>query len=61
MDSQVKKSRKSVTDRGLRFTLPDKARRIGNCITVEVVSLRDMPLLERRREANKPLYLTRYE
>jgi hypothetical protein len=30
-------------------------------ITIEVVSLKDMPLLKRRREANKPLYLTRYE
>jgi hypothetical protein len=61
MDSQVKKSRKSLTDSGFRFTLLDEARRIGNCVTVEVVSLRDMPLLERRREANKPLYLERYE
>jgi hypothetical protein len=61
MGSQVKKSRKSLTDNGLRFSMPDEGRREGNCVTVEVVSLRDMPLLQRRREANKPLYLTRYE
>ena len=49
MDSQVKKSRKSFTDSGFRFTLFDVTRRLGNCVTVEVVSLRDMPLPERQR------------
>jgi hypothetical protein len=28
---------------------------------LETASLKDMPLEERRREANKPLYLVRYE
>lgn len=28
---------------------------------LETVSLRDVPLEERRREAQKPLFLTRYE
>jgi hypothetical protein len=28
---------------------------------LEIASLKDVPLEERRREANKPLYLVRYE
>jgi hypothetical protein len=60
MKSKVKKSRKSLEDSELRSTIPDEAQREDNCVTVEAVSLRDMPLLERHREANKPLYLTRY-
>jgi hypothetical protein len=58
---KVKKPRKSITDNGLHYAIPDESRRGDNCVTIEVVSLKDMPLLERRREANKPLYLTRYE
>ena len=30
-------------------------------VTIEYASLKDMPLEERRKEAKKPLYLTRYE
>ena len=45
---------------GVDHAIPDKPTG-DRCITIEVVCLKDMPLLQRRREANKPLYLTRYE
>jgi hypothetical protein len=61
MGSQVKKSRRTLTDSGLGFALPSKAQKQSNCVTIEVVSLREMPLLERHKEANKPLFLNRYE
>ena len=55
-------------DKKLRKTLPEwEARPIEDreCeeepLSVTVVSLKDMPLEERRKEAKKPLYLTRYE
>ena len=61
MDFKSKKPRKSITDSGLCSAMPDNSGREDNCVTIEVVSLKDVPLLERRKEANKPLYLTRYE
>jgi hypothetical protein len=33
----------------------------GNHIRLENISLKDVPLEIRRREAKKPLFLTRYE
>jgi hypothetical protein len=61
MNYQNKKTRKSKTESESRPTLPEKAQKENDFVTVEVVYLRDMPLLERHKEANKPLYLTRYE
>jgi hypothetical protein len=61
VDFKAKKPRKSNTEGELHCAMPDESRREDNCVTIEVVSLKDVPLLERRREANKPLYLTRYE
>ena len=57
MDYLVKKTKAST----LPSRIQRRARKENNFVTVEVVSLRDMPLRERRREANKPLYLKRYE
>ena len=57
MDYLVKKTKGSESP----STLQHGARAEDKFVTIEVVSLRDMPLRERRREANKPLYLERYE
>jgi len=59
--SQAKKTKKSKAESTLPSTLTVKAKKQVNHVTIEVVSLKDMPLLERYKEANKPLYLTRYE
>jgi hypothetical protein len=37
------------------------AREINFSITADVFTVNDVPLEERRREAEKPLYLSRYE
>jgi len=65
MGSRVRKSRRSLIDEELRSSLKKKSseERLSEMLeTVSLrVSLKDVPLKERRREANKPLYLTRYE
>jgi hypothetical protein len=61
MQCQIKKPSKSTTERVPSPTLTGKVDKKGDFATVEVVYLKDMPLLERYREASKPLYLTRYE
>jgi hypothetical protein len=61
MGSRVRKSRRSLLDKELRPSLQKETseERLGEMI--ENVSLKDVPLEERRKEAQKPLYLTRYE
>jgi hypothetical protein len=61
MGPSAKKSRKSLIDEELRSSLEKKTSEERLNEMLETVSLKDMPLEERRREANKPLYLTRYE
>jgi hypothetical protein len=61
LEIQIRKPRKTIGESELPSTLTGKAQKKGDFVTVEVVYLRDMPLLERHKEANKPLYLTRYE
>jgi hypothetical protein len=65
MGSRVRKSRRSIIDKELRSSLEKRSseERLSEMLeTVSLgVSLRDVPLEERRREANKPLYLARYE
>jgi len=56
-----KKIRKNKEESTLPSTLRAEAKKPDNHVTIEVVCLKDMPLLERYKEANKPLYLTRYE
>jgi hypothetical protein len=61
MGSRVRKSRRSLIDEELRASLEKKSSEERLSEMLENVSLKDVPLEERRREANKPLYLTRYE
>ena len=61
MGSRVRKSRRSLIDEELRSSLEEKSSEERLSEMLENVSLKDVPLEERRREANKPLYLTRYE
>jgi hypothetical protein len=61
MGSRVKKSRKSLLDAELRYRLQKEATEERLDEMLENVSLKNVPLEERRREAQKPLFLTRYE
>jgi hypothetical protein len=61
MGSRVRKSRRSLIDEELRSSLEKKSSEERLSEMLENVSLKNVPLEERRREANKPLYLTRYE
>ena len=61
MGSRVRKSRRSLIDEELRSNLEKKSSEERLSEMLENVSLKYVPLEERRREANKPLYLTRYE
>jgi hypothetical protein len=61
MGSRVRKSRRSLIDEELRSSLEEKSSEERLSEMLENVSLKNVPLEERRREANKPLYLTRYE
>lgn len=60
MSSTGRKSRRSLMDKELRESLQ---KTTDDMLTkmAENVSLKDIPLEERRKEANKPLFLTRYE
>jgi hypothetical protein len=60
MGSRVRKSRRSLLDKELRPSLQKTTEERLDEI-MENVSLKDVPLEERRKEAQKPLYLTRYE
>jgi hypothetical protein len=59
--SRVRKSRRSLINGGLHSGVEEKSIDERLSEIVEYVSLKDMPLEERRKEANKPLFLTRYE
>jgi hypothetical protein len=61
MGSRVRKSRRSLIDEELRSSLEKKSSEERLSEMLENVSLKDVPLEERRKEAQKPLYLTRYE
>jgi hypothetical protein len=61
MGSRIKKSRRSLIDEELRSNLQKEASEERSGEMLENVSLKDVPLEERRKEAQKPLYLTRYE
>jgi hypothetical protein len=59
--SRVRKSRRPVFDEELRSSLQKATieERLGEIL--ENVSLKYVSLEERRKEAQKPLFLTRYE
>jgi hypothetical protein len=61
MGSQVRKSRRSLIDEELRSRVPKQPVDERLAEMVENVSLKNIPLEERRKEAGKPLFLTRYE
>jgi hypothetical protein len=61
MGSRVRKLRRSLLDEELRSSIEKKSSEERLSEMLEKISLKDVPLEERRREANKPLYLTRYE
>ncbi|MCW4008280.1 MAG: hypothetical protein NWF09_06325 [Candidatus Bathyarchaeota archaeon] len=60
MRSRVRKSRRTRLDKeqGVRLQKRVIEERFE---VLEIVSLRDVPLEERRKEAEKPLFLIRYE
>ena len=61
MGSRVRKSRRSLLDKELRPSLQKETTEERLAEMIENVSLKDVPLEERRKEAQKPLFLTRYE
>jgi hypothetical protein len=61
MGSRVRKSRRSLLDKELRPSLQKETSEERLAEMIENVSLKNVPLEERRKEAQKPLYLTRYE
>jgi len=61
MTPHVRKSRRSLLDKELRPDQQEKTVDEHLQEMLENVSLKDVPLEERRKEAKKPLYLTRYE
>jgi predicted GTPase len=61
MGSRVRKSRRPLTDEELRSSLQKEAIEEHLDEILENVYLKNVPLEERRREAQKPLFLTRYE
>jgi hypothetical protein len=61
MGSRVRKSRRPLTDEELRSSLQKEAIEEHLDEILENISLKNVPLEERRREAQKPLFLIRYE
>jgi hypothetical protein len=59
--SRVRKPRRSLINEELRSSLQKETVKEHIDEILENVSLKDVPLEERRREAQKPLFLTRYE
>jgi hypothetical protein len=61
MGSHVRKSKRSLLDKKLRPSSAEGTTEERLDEMIENVSLKDVPLEERRKEAQKPLFLTRYE
>ena len=61
MSSHARKSRKFLTEEELRSSVQKEKIEEHLDEMLENVSLDDVPLEERRKEAKKPLFLTRYE
>ncbi len=61
MGSRIKKSKRSLIDEELHPSAQKEMSEERLDELLENVSLQDVPLEERRKEAQKPLYLTRYE
>ena len=61
MGSRVRKSKRSLLDKELRSSAKQETTEERLDEMLENVSLENVPLDERRKEAEKPLYLKRYE
>lgn len=62
MRAHVRKSKRRFQNESVFSSVKEEEIGIENLQKLlENVSLRNVPLEERRREANKPLYLFRYE
>ena len=61
MGSCVRKSKRSLLDKKLRPSSAKETTEERLDEMIKNVSLKDVPLEERRKEAQKPLFLTRYE
>jgi hypothetical protein len=61
MGSGVRKSTRSPIDEELRASVPKQPVDERLAEMLENVSLKNISLEERRKEAGKPLFLTRYE
>jgi hypothetical protein len=61
MSPHVRKTRKSLADEEFYSSLEMKVNKARLSEILENASLKDVPLEERRKEAQKPLYLIRYE
>lgn len=61
LGSGVRKSRRSVIYEELRSSVPKQPVDERLAEMLENVSLKNISLEERRKEAGKPLFLTRYE
>jgi len=61
MQSETRKIKRPPTNEQSKSLAEYKSE--GNRLNrfLEIISLKDIPLEERRREAQKPLYLLRYE
>jgi hypothetical protein len=59
--SQVRKSRRAFIDGELRSSVSRESVDERLAEAAAAASLKDVPLEERRKEAGKPLFLTRYE
>jgi hypothetical protein len=61
MGSHVRKSKRPPLDEELRSSLQKETTEERLSEMLEEVSLKNVPLEERRKEAQKPLFLIRYE
>jgi hypothetical protein len=61
MDSRPRKTRKYWREKEFHSSLETKVNEERLSEILETASLKDVPLEERRKEAQKPLYLIRYE
>jgi hypothetical protein len=61
MNSHAKKMRRIPQEGNVHSSVEVRVNEERLSEMLETASLKDMPLEERRREANKPLYLVRYE
>ena len=61
MSCQVEEHTKSLSDDKRRSRIQHLKQEEELSIIVEYASLNDIPLVERRKAAEEPLYLARYE